>query len=289
MKILLKSFIMAYIYFSICHTQVIYQTTPENKISFLYDLQSKKYDSQYRGYNILKTHDTTDSAEDVYSLIISRNDSIKFRTKVGVEDSSRVSYVIYPLIPNGRKQIIIEEHTGGAHCCHLYWILDLGDTIRILYHSNENETEIGALMWVFDYDNDGYFEFSQYLNSFHYFDKLSGAGSPGVYAIYKYSIKLGIYVLANSDYPTVNLERIEEIKSDVKEILDSTKEFDYEDSENLLSKTLEVLIDYIYAGQENNGWLYFDKYYVLPDKIEMKEKIHRVLEASVVYKEIYKK
>lgn len=280
---------MAYIYFSICYSQVIYQTTPVNKISFLYGLQDKKYESHYNGYNIVKTHDIADSSENVYSLIISRNNSVKFRTKIGVDDSSRVNYVLYPLIPNGRKQIIIEEHTGGAHCCHLYWILDLGDTIRILYHSNENETEIGALMWIFDYDNDGYYEFSQYLNSFHYFDKLSGANSPGAVAVYKYSKKLGIYVLANSDYPNENLERIEYTKSSVKEILDSTKEFDSEDSENLLSKTLEVLIDYIYAGQENTGWLYFDSNYVLPDKIEMKEKIRSVLKASVVYKEMYNK
>jgi hypothetical protein len=257
-------------------------------MSFCYDLQDKKYDSHYNGYNIVKTHDISHSGEDVYSLIISRNNSIKFRTS-GVEDSNRVSYALYPLVPNGRKQIIIEEHTGGAHCCHLYWILDLGDTIRILYKSNENETEIGALMWIFDYGNDEYYEFSQYLNSFHYFDKLSGANSPGAVAVYKYSKALGIYVLANSDYPNENLERIEYTKSSVKEILDSTKEFDSEDSENLLSKTLEVLIDYIYAGQENTGWLFFDSNYVLPDKIKMKENIRGVLKASVVYKEMYNK
>lgn len=37
------------------------------------------------------------------------------------------------------------------------------------------------------------------------------------------------------------------------------------------------------------GGLYFDKHYILPDKIQMKEKIQDVLDESVVYKEMYKK
>lgn len=266
MKITLQLFLATFVFCAISYTQGNNQTTSEEKeriwlkkqeselMSYFHNLQRKKYDRHLAGYDIIKTHDIVDSTNNVYSLVISRNDSIMFRTGVGVEDSNEVSYILYSLIPNGRKQIIIEEYTGGAHCCSMYWILNLADTIRVLYHSDENETEIGSLGRIVDYDNNSYFEFTHYLNSFHYFDKLCGACSPGANAVFKYSKALGVFTLANREYPSVNLEDIEQKQLDVKLFLDSTKTFNEEDSETLLALTLDVLIHYVYAGQDSVGW-----------------------------------
>lgn len=256
-------------------------------MKYLYNLQQKTYDTHIGGYNIIKTHEIVDSIFNVYSLVITKNDSIVFRTKIGVEDSNRVSYILYPLIPNGRRQIIIEEHTGGAHCCSMYWILDPTDTIITLYYSNETESEIGSLDQIDDFDGDGNYEFTQLLNSFHYFDGLCGAASPAGLAIFKYSKDKKSFILANKDFPSVILEDTEKRKSEVRKLLDTTKSFNKERSEYLLSIVLGVLIDYVYAGQDSIGWAYFDKNYILSDKKERKRKIQEVFNESVVYKQLY--
>ena len=99
-------------------------------LTWFHNLRRKKFDAHVEGYSIIKTNAIVDSTHHVYSLVILRNDSLKFRTEIGVEDSNWVGYVVYPLIPNGRKQVIVDEFTGGAHCCALYWILDLADTVH---------------------------------------------------------------------------------------------------------------------------------------------------------------
>jgi len=258
--------------------------------SFFYDLQPLKYPSWVDGYEIIKTHDVDSSdGENIYSLVISRGNSIKFRTNIGVGDSNSVSYVLFPLIPNDRKQVIVEEYTGGAHCCRIYWILDLADTVSILYHSDETQTEVGFIDKVADYDHDGFYEFTQGLNSFHYFEDLGGAGSPWPCAVFKYLRDKRCFVLANRDFPSIVLGDIEDKESEVQDLLDTTKLFDYEASSDLLSGTLDVLLRYIYAGQDSVGWTYFNKNYILPDSLEIKKKIQDVLQNSTVYKQLYQK
>ena len=260
----------------------------ENRRSLYFDYwKGKNYDTRVEGYSIIKTCDLADSTFKVYSLIISRNDSVKFRTTVGVEDSDGVNYILFSLIPNGRKQVIIEEYTGGAHCCCIYWFLDLADSIRVLYHSNEVESEIGRIDQIVDFNHDGRFEFTQLLKSFHYFDRLCGACSPFSAAVYKYSKETGTFVLASREFPRVNLEDIDRRKNDVRQFLDTTKSFNEDLSSTLLELTLDVLTRYVYAGQDSLGWSFFDKYYVLPDKHEMELKIQDVFDRSVVYNELY--
>ncbi|MFZ1082261.1 MAG: hypothetical protein WAO19_10085 [Candidatus Kryptoniota bacterium] len=256
--------------------------------SFYYDLQRTKYPSRIEGYDIIKTHDV-DSTEGagIFSLVISRNDSIKFRTGIGVDDSNYVTYVLFPLLPNGRKQVIVEEYTGGAHCCRMYWILDLADTVTVLYHSDETETEVGFISEVADFDNDGFYEFTQGLNSFHYFENLGGPGSPWPLAVLKFSVDKRCFVLANRDFPAIVLRDIEDKESEVQELLDTTKVFDYDASSDLLSETLDVLLRYVYVGQDSIGWAYFNKNYVLSDSLKMRKKIQDVLETSTVYKQLY--
>lgn len=258
-----------------------------NKIYFNYWAE-KQYETKVEGYTIIKTCDTVESTHTVYSLIISRNGSIKFRTKVGVEDSNDVKYILYPLVPNGRKQVIIEEYTGGAHCCRMYWILDLVDSVRILYQSDETESELGEIYQIIDFDKDGCFEFTQFLNSFHYFDNIPGAASPFGRAVFKYSKETRTFLLANREFPLVNLEDIDKKKADVKQFLDTTKSFNQDLSTALLALTLDVLIDYVYAGQDSIGWSFFDKNYVLRDKHQMEEKIQGVFDTSIIYNELHK-
>jgi len=55
-----------------------------------------------------------------------------------------------------------------------------------------------------------------------------------------------------------------------------------------LSAVLQVVINYVYAGQRDTGWNFFDKWYSLGDKEDMKKKIQDVLAESKIYQELYR-
>jgi hypothetical protein len=250
---------------------------------------SRRTSARSDGYDIVRTKERIDSTTCIYSVLIQQNDSVKFRTGIGVYDSNWVIFGLYRLIPNGRNQVVIEEFTGGAHCCYMYWIVDLARPIKVVYHSDENETEIGYLMEFEDFDGDGSYEFTQILNSFHYFDRLCGACSPAGMVVLKYSEESDCFEIANRTFPSVVLKDVEKKKAEVKALLDTKKPHTWDYSTELLSGALDVLIHHVYAGQDSIGWAYFDENYALSDKSEMKKKIQAVLESSVVYQQLYQR
>ncbi len=286
------------------HYHVIDQTSPETRealrqeairdslgkiemMKHLDNLRAQMAGRHIDGYDFVEAHDTVNAWDQGYNLIITRNDSVKFRTTVEAADSNGVNYRLYRLIPNGRDQVIVEEYTGGMGCCYLYWIFDMSDSLTTLYHSDGIQTEFGMLEHVDDFDHDGYLEFTQIISPFDSFDGLCNLCTPCAIAVFKYSKRTGHYEIANKSFPSVVLEGIEQKESEVKIFLDTARAVDEDPSKPLLSKVLDVLIHYVYAGQDSVGWAYFDKNYVLPDKAEMKRKIQTVFRKEVVYKELY--
>jgi len=49
------------------------------------------------------------------------------------------------------------------------------------------------------------------------------------------------------------------------------------------------VLDYIFAGREQEAWTFYEQSYKLSDKKEIKTKIKAVLEDQPVYRFIYKK
>ncbi|MFZ1082698.1 MAG: hypothetical protein WAO19_12340 [Candidatus Kryptoniota bacterium] len=271
-------------------TSIYLPSESSQRMFWLHDLRRAKYPSRIEGYNLIKTRDTSsDEGKGDYGLVISRNDSIKFRTGNGAGDLNDVTYIPFPLLPNGRKQVMVEEWTGGMNCCGMYWILDLGDTVSVLYHSDGTETEFASILEIGDFDGDGSYEFVQTLGTFEAFGGLCEACSPHLLAVFKYSPAKRCFVVASRSYPSVVLGDVEETKAEVQQLLDTTKVFSYDASWELLSGTLDVLVRYIYAGQDSIGWDYFNKNYALSDSIEVRKKIRDTLEASTVYKQLYQR
>lgn len=55
-----------------------------------------------------------------------------------------------------------------------------------------------------------------------------------------------------------------------------------------LADVLEVLLSYVYAGEEREGWEFYEAAYRLPDKAEVKREVEAVLRLEPVYRFMYK-
>jgi hypothetical protein len=49
---------------------------------------------------------------------------------------------------------------------------------------------------------------------------------------------------------------------------------------------LDVILRYVYSGEEDEAWSFYDKHYDLPDKDAFKEELKDKLAVEVLYREI---
>ena len=80
------------------------------------------------------------------------------------------NFGLFPFLGTKMKQLIIEQYSGGAHCCWSYWIFKLRADFEVIYDSQEYP--VGYGLTPLDLDKDGVFEFTQGLLTFDYFDRL---------------------------------------------------------------------------------------------------------------------
>jgi len=121
-----------------------------------------------------------------------------------------------------------------------------------------------------DLDKDGVFEFTQNVMTFDYFP-LSHSGSPFPPAIFKYNQRAGKYLPANWLFP---LRVAEGIEARLATLAGLNKRPELEkltaiDAPEYTAESLNVLLRYLYAGQEKNAWDFFDENHRLSDKQEV--------------------
>ena len=56
------------------------------------------------------------------------------------------------------------------------------------------------------------------------------------------------------------------------------------DEASVKSRALQVLLDYLYAGEHVAGWSFFDREYTFPDKLEIRKRIKKILKRQPVYR-----
>lgn len=237
----------------------------------------------YVGYEVTKCYDSQD---DVWFATLKKEGEVLATFKRGYNKKEWTNFGLFPLLGGKVKQLVIEQFSGGAHCCWSYWILNLLPHHEVVYDSQEYP--VGYELHPVDLDKDGVFEFTQGILTFDYFDRLSHAVSPIPTVVFKYEEKKNKYVPASHIFPEYLLHGIEEDIQKVKELNEKTDFATYDDSSgDYLSILLQVVLRYIYAGKEKEAWLFYDKEYHLFDKEEMKSKIRRKLKHCLVYQQIY--
>lgn len=236
----------------------------------------------FAGYEVSKTHD---ALEGVWSAALSKNGKTEQMFSQGGRLKEWTAFGLFPFIGTGTPQLIVEQFSGGAHCCWTDWIINLVPGYQVLYASEDYPVGYGVT--PVDIDGDGVFEFKQTIVTFDYFDRLPHALSPLPAAVFKYDRKAHRYLPANQDYADYLLAGIENDVQRVKNLNDTIDVKTYEDLHGeYLSAVLEVVLRYAYAGRENDGWRFFDKEYRLVDKKDMEAKIREKLETCLIHRSI---
>lgn len=239
----------------------------------------------YNGYVIEKSED---KAQGYWFATLKKGGKVAAKFEGGGESKDWTSFGLFPFLGGDAKQLLVEQYSGGAHCCYSYWIYDLGAMMPRLLFSNEKYGTGNQLSPV-NIGGDGTFELTHSVMAFDYF-QVSHASSVFPVAVFAYDQKTGDYRPANLRFSDYVLRGIED---DIKEVetLKAQKESDEDiHSEKLFSAVLQVTLKYIYAGRRDEGWAFFNQEYRTHNAIskeKMQAEIERTLREEPVYKYIY--
>lgn len=245
---------------------------------------SKEDRLSYKGYLIEKSQV---KGEEFWNASLRKGDKVLAKFENGGENKDWTSFGLFPFLGADSKQLIVEQYSGGAHCCYSYWIYDPSTSLRLLFNNDKYGT--GNMLSPVDIDGDGVFEFEQSVMAFDYFH-LSHASSVFPAAVFAYDKKAGEYRPANRKFSAYVLQDIEKEIKEVETLKAQSDKTDESYSENYFSAVLLVTLKYIYAGQQEKGWSFFDQEYkthagIAKDK--MRAEIKDQLQREQVYNYIY--
>jgi hypothetical protein len=176
----------------------------------------------------------------------------------------------FPFLGGGARQLAVSLTVprGGRH-----WVVDLSSARpRVLFDSLTYEVGREELS-VIDLDRDGTYELSMPVTAFYMFENMSMAETPLPEIIFKYDARARGYAPANQLFPDYALRKIDE---DIKALKP--------DDAAYMSKRLDILLRYVYAGREREGWDFFDRAYERADRDALKKKIASELSKESVYR-----
>jgi len=238
----------------------------------------------YNGYEISRLHKTVRDKElgrDILMTYATLNSGGRtIATFGGVYDSlgdNTTGFGLASLLGSETKQLIISETVRrGRH-----WIVDISSDGATLFDSNDwdggNEE-----VCVHDFDGDGVEEISLAITSFWGFWHMSMAESPLPSVVFKYEPNRRKYMPDKSAF----LRGLTDIDEDVQTIDPDENPTEGRKGPYLATR-LDILLRYVYAGRESDGWSFFDKTYNLKDKQDVKRDITRILDTEPVYRFVY--
>jgi hypothetical protein len=249
------------------------------------DIYAKGNKISYQGYEVTRSFN---ERTQISSATIRKGVRVLLRFNDGGQSLDFTNFALFSLLGTDSKQLIINQYSGGAHCCTSLWIYDLsGPAPKQLFASGRYDVGIDPV--VVDIDRDGTYEFTQSVMAFDYFDRMSHADSPFPQVAFGYDRSTGKYVPASRMYADYLLKDTEKYSHEVRKLnrkLASTRH--EEDVGDYLGTVLQVVLQYIYAGREQEGWAFYDREYRLDDKAQMKMKVKSELRKSAVYNFIYR-
>jgi hypothetical protein len=217
--------------------------------------------------------------------VISRGGRELVRLTDGAPRDYATRIGLFPFLGREGKQLVVEQYTGGAHCCTVYHVYDLGAELRTLFDGGEfGIDEIGEDMRVVDVDGDGRYEFTLDVMAFDYF-MTSHANSVFPTAVFAYDERAGKYVSSNKKFSAYLLRGV---ARDVRKVEALNRRLTKEERASTFHgehfrAVLDVLLKYVYAGEEQKGWAFFEKNYMLADKSEVEAAVKTRLRQSAVY------
>jgi hypothetical protein len=208
---------------------------------------------------------------EVTYAVLKRNGRVLATFDDGVYHSAGNStdFGLFDLLGDGSQQLIVSQTVSrsGSH-----WVVNFLPEFRVLFDSQDYGVGREEF-YVIDLDKDGIYEISLPVTAFYGMpDKMYTGEIPLPEIIFKYDSKQQKYLPENTlflDYAMRGLS-------------DELQSLNEEDN-RYFSKRLRILLRYVFAGKEDEGWVFFDNAYRRPDKEEMKSRIQAILKDQPVY------
>jgi hypothetical protein len=104
----------------------------ENGRVGFYAICTNDWSLEYKGIRVERAYLKQDRTSTVF---IKRGKRVLVRHSLGEDRFGHDStfFGLYPLLGGKRKQLVIAQFSGGAHCCYQYWIYELYPRVRLLF------------------------------------------------------------------------------------------------------------------------------------------------------------
>ena len=181
---------------------------------------------------------------------------------------------LFPFLGKHQKQLIVQQTQWRGWA---YYIVDFSPDYRVIY--DDSRWGVSHDFMYGDIDGDGVQEIAQAAMSFMFFKNLSFYSTHAIPIVFKYDERSREYLPINHLYQSQSLAGIE----------DQIAALDPKDEHSFARGVFLVLLRYIYAGREDEGWRFFDRQYHRSDKEEVKEEVKQILKEDKVYQFIYRR
>jgi hypothetical protein len=170
------------------------------------------------------------------------------------------------LRPGPGRHVIVQEWSGGAHCCFDYHVLHVqGTQVR-----GEGTIRAGdCSLRVADLDQDGALELIACDSRFAYAFDLPFADSPLVPVVYTFRDRT--YAADNRRFPQVYQFRLAQERRRLAEAERAN------DARGARRAVLSLLLHTLYAGRVTEAWCGFDRAYRWADRADVRQEVVRRL------------
>jgi len=134
---------------------------------------------------------------------------------------------------------------------------------------------------LIDLDHDGQLEFVHQSNQFAYFDDACFTCLLLPDAVFRFDHESQQYLPANHIFRKYALRRVAYDLEQLRRYEDHPAEY--------WAYTLDVMLQYIYAGMEKRAWAFFDKNYGGKSNRQLRNKIRSNLRTDGIYRFVYPK
>ncbi len=265
--------------FTIALLSLIQLLPSVQKVQTLDDCLTNLLRISYNGYEIKKIVNPKDNT---FSTIVEKGKRILICIRENEDTKGSTQIGLFPFLGKKTLQLIVQQNSGGAHCCRFWKIYDLFPQPRLIFDSTPYPI---ADAWeekkIIDLNKDGIFELIHADDQFAYFDGLTFTGSPLPTVIFKYNKMSKRYIPANSSFSWYIHKELANLRNWYQE-QEKNNGFI-----NAASYVLDFMLPDLFLGRKKQAWGFFESNYAPSDKKRMKRLITERLKTDGIYRFIY--
>jgi hypothetical protein len=236
-------------------------------------------DVAYHGYQMKQLtekvrYDGHREIEVSYAVLTKNNRRLLKFAGLYFGEGNDTRFGLFDLLGRDSEQFVVSQTVPR---CGRHWVVGVSPDVRVLFDSLDYGFTREEFS-VIDIDKDGVFEIVLRITPFYAMqDKMYIGEIPLPEIVFKYDAKARKYLPANDRFVAHTLHGIER---DIEKL-------GSDDDSNYLSKRLRILLRYVYARKQREGWSFFARAYQRADQNEIVTRIRSVLKNDPLYNYLY--